>query len=91
MRFWNCQLQYEDIKITSKAQSNIIELSLWECGYPTYENWIEHPQRFENLMKAISESTIKQSLKDISVEIREMSEDEIINILKKFGMENIRL
>ena len=60
--FTDCKLVYEEIVITSKAQSNIRWLGFQKWGIEENCNWREHPDRFKNLMKAISESGVKRSL-----------------------------
>ena len=65
INFW--KLDFEDITITCKAKSKIKKLGFWESGSKSNSNWEEHPQRFFNLMKAISESSIKESLQSINI------------------------
>ena len=69
----------------------IKELIFFGCGHQQKSNWKENPLRFENLIKAISESEIKNSLDFILIDGIYPTKEELRTILVSFGMDNIKV
>ena len=65
LRIVNCKLDFEDITFNCKGKSKMTELDFTYTGRKKNSNWEENLYRFENLVKAISESSIRVSLKKI--------------------------
>ena len=62
---------------------------MFKCGLKENSNWKEYPQRFNNLMKAISQSGIKESLEALDIGFCEVSEEDARSVLNSLGMMNI--
>ena len=89
LRILNCKLEFEDITITWKTKSNIKTLDLVKSGTKDNSNWEEYPERFGNLMKAVSESGIKESLKEIYIDFCGVTRERVISILESLEIKNI--
>ena len=53
-------------------------------------NWAKYPNRFQNLMRAISESMIKYSLRAIFIVKCGISKEDCSSTLKSVGLEDIK-
>ena len=71
LSFSNCKLIIEDITISSVSQSKIKEIHMGRLLFLEDDQWVHSPYKIKNLIKAISESSIKKSLKkDINYKLR---------------------
>ena len=71
LKIINCNLDFEDIIIDKKNKSRIKVLDFHGSGAKRKSNWEEHPYKFRNIIKAISESDIKHSLQKICISFEE--------------------
>jgi hypothetical protein len=58
-------------------------------GYRTYSNWEENPLRFENIVKGIKQSGLKNSLKQIDIYQCGISKDKAQEVLNSYGFKNV--
>ena len=91
MSFVNCEISFEDVTIISKFKSHLQELNFEKTGQKKSSNWEEYPQRFKNLMKAVSLSDIKNSLQNIDITDCGISQEEGQSILEDIGMRNLEI
>ena len=89
MTFEDCKLSGDKITINSKAKSNIRKLELYDTGKRANSNWEDYPERFENLMRAISQSNIKESLWSIEIESCGITMEQGNLIMESLGMDDV--
>ena len=87
--FEKCKFTFEEINITSEFTSKINRLSFSECGLKDFTNWAEYPHLFENLIKSISWSSIKDSLIEIDLSDSGFSKEKNESVLELFGLNKV--
>ena len=91
MVFEDCKLPGEQITLDSKVNSNIHRLVFYDTGKRENSNWEDYPERFENLMRAVSKSSIKESLKVIEIEDCGVTIDKGELIMESLGMDDVEV
>ena len=84
-----CYLDFEDITITTQIKSRMEVIDFYECG--RMSQWDSSSHKFKNLMKAISNSPIRKSLKQLYIAYCEVSKEEWQAILQSLWMPNIEI
>ena len=77
------------MNIICQVKSNIKNLVFSKSGCKENSNWEEHPHRFQNLMKAVSKSGIKESLGTLYIHKCGITKIEGEEVMKSLGMENV--
>ena len=80
-----------DITFNLRVKSHIQRLSFNYSGDFIYSNWKIHPERFRNIMRAISESPIQDSLQELRIRGCEITLEECKNLLRSLGMANLTI
>ncbi|CAI2370261.1 unnamed protein product [Moneuplotes crassus] len=84
--FDECAIFSEGFKITPNRKFNIKVIGFGNCGASLFSNWENHPERFEEIIKGISESpNIKRYLKTIRVTLASISRKQVHDILQKYN------
>ena len=69
---------------------NIQYISVQNCGSADYGNWAAHPQRFENLLEAISNSLpLRNSLKTLIIYNCGVSKEKAEQVRKKYELNEL--
>ena len=87
--YW--KLDYEDIYLTSKSKSKIETLDFEYSGNTEASNWKRYPQRFKKLLKAISKSTIKDSLKNLVINQWGVTKKQAKEFLTSLRMKKVKV
>ncbi|CAI2369923.1 unnamed protein product [Moneuplotes crassus] len=70
--------------------SKLQKLNLSYCGAPEYDDWGNHPERFFNLIEALSQCTdFKNDFKRIKLNKCGMTKQNVRKTLDKFGFQSI--
>ena len=85
------RLEFENIKITSKEKSKIRNLTFDGTGREYFSDWKNYPERFDSLIKAISQTDIKNSLRFLSIDNWCIKYRTCRSILNSFGFETIEI
>jgi len=74
------------------TDSTLTHLSFDHCGYSvTSMKWNEYPERFENIVKAISKSNLKDSLTIININSCNISVSKVEEQLSKYNISHINV
>ena len=88
--FCDCVLLFDEgIFISNRYESTIKHLDFGGCGKPRKSDWMGNPSRFDNIVEAISQSRIKESLQTIRIVDCYVNIDSVKSTLVYFGMENV--
>ncbi|CAI2377388.1 unnamed protein product [Moneuplotes crassus] len=84
-----CRIYSEGCSFRDDIKYEIYRLGFDYSGEQRYSNWETHRDRLEDLLKAISESSLKDSLEVLSL-LQCMSKPKVITkIVKKYGLTKI--
>ena len=64
-------------------------LSFWFSGKEESSNWGDHPERFESLMKTVSESIFKDSLQELVIYECCLVKNDCKLLMESLNMENV--
>ena len=70
---------------------NIEEISFYHSGTNHDNNWREYPEKLERVIKAIGNSSLKQSLNKIELLCWGVAQKEIEDMQDKYGVSNIEI
>ena len=70
---------------------NTSNLSFWRVGSLKENNWKSHPERLERVIKAISLSSMKDSLKTLNVFEWDIGIKEVEQMMKKYKLDNVQV
>ena len=87
----NWTLESLNVKFSSKFDSKLKVLSLNWCGIKENGNWAKTPKKLTDIFKAISESSLKDSLQKLLLFQSGLSNDFITKSFAEFDLENIEL
>ena len=91
--FWDIHCSKKlNFKITKNYKINL--LSFWGCGWKTAterkSDWKKTPSIFKNIIVAISECGLKDSLKQVNINYNEtLKKDKVQELFNNFGMSQI--
>ena len=72
--------------------SDIQNLSVYQSGNTANGNWAAHPERFENLLEAISNSlALRNSLKTLHINGCGVSRENAEQVRKKYGLNELSI
>ncbi|CAI2368859.1 unnamed protein product [Moneuplotes crassus] len=89
-----CKLELDTVPNLQHCliRSKIQTLALSYCGKPEYCDWRNHPERFENLIKGLSQSEdFKKNLKSLHMTQCGMAKYKIQQILDSNGFEKVKI
>ncbi|CAI2363269.1 unnamed protein product [Moneuplotes crassus] len=83
----------DSLDFSSPSQSKLKYLSFFNCACTSWccMNWDEHPDRFEKIIVAIKNSSLKDSLLQINVEGCNIEIDQVNELLAAHGLSNIEV
>ncbi|CAI2385422.1 unnamed protein product [Moneuplotes crassus] len=92
--FEQCRLCLPEISNLGKylEGTTIRQLYLFNCETPDYCNWIQFPDRLENLISGISRCYLRDSLREINFGWRGLlSEGWIEQTFKRYGLDHVKI
>jgi len=63
-----CTIESEGMKLRNDIKYKLKKIQLDRSGHPNYSNWLEKPEKFQAILKAIVESSLVNELEVIDVE-----------------------
>jgi hypothetical protein len=72
------------------TQSKLKKLSFEGCGINHDNDWKEHPERLEGLLKAMAKTPIKDSLEKIWTRWCGVSEEQVKKMVEDYGFTKIK-
>lgn len=84
-----CRLSLDesyDFKLSIGAYSTSY-LSFYHCGKASKEPWYKNPEKFENIVDAISKCSLKNSLKQINIKDCHLKKRFVMEMFMERGME----
>ena len=92
----NVAFEYSQIDLSSDIDLsgpnyNTSYLLFDRVGYRKENYWQSHPEQLERVIKAISLSSMKDSLKGLSVHDWGIEVEEVEEMMKKYKLDNVRV
>ena len=100
LSFSRCTIDSENVsfKNSSYSQSSFVTISpklrilnLNHCGLPKFNDWARNPQKFIGIIKAISESELRYSLKEVWLKKSCLEESFINATFNAYGLNEIQI
>ena len=84
----DCKFDFGDQLDSSSIQN----FDVYSCGDKDNGDWVAHPERFENLLEAISSSVaLRNSLKTLYIGGCGVSKEKAEQVRKKYGLNELKI
>ncbi|CAI2362697.1 unnamed protein product [Moneuplotes crassus] len=90
--YWSKISTYNCFDFSTPTQAKLKYLSFFNCGLDWCNTeWNEHPDRFEKIIVAVKNSSLKDSLEQINVEGCHIGVDKVDELLATHGLSHIEV
>ena len=89
--FQLCQIDLSSDIDLSGPEYRTTYLSLWQIGNRAENDWKGYPERLKRVIKAISECSLKDSLKTLNVRGSDVPVETVEEMLKEFNLDGIQV
>ena len=91
LRFEEWTIESCNVRFNSQFDHKLRVLDLKSCGWKDFGNWKETPKKFTDILKAISECSLKDSIEDLCLFKSGLDYQFIKESLVEFGLEKLKL
>ncbi|CAI2378148.1 unnamed protein product [Moneuplotes crassus] len=91
LEFYICKIDSEGLRFRTDLDYKVKVLSFISSGEVSNSNWLVHPVRFEYILNAIANCSLKTSLQLIDIKWCFIHQDNAENMFLKHNLRNIKV
>ncbi|CAI2374754.1 unnamed protein product [Moneuplotes crassus] len=89
--FGNCKLEIKDLKFSTGFIAELTFLSFIGCALVKHSDWQNHPEHIYHLLKAISSSRLKNTLKKLDLYPLKLNLQDMESWIKELNLEKLQI
>ncbi|CAI2377683.1 unnamed protein product [Moneuplotes crassus] len=91
LKLASCKIDSRECIFVNKSEYKLKKLSFECCGHPTCSNWIENPQRLDDILLAISKCSLKDSLQHLNISWNSREKEKLKRGLEDLGITDLKV